>query len=86
MAKLRGRTGKKHANSSVRKEIQSVEDIKALLDELNEQRITIKRAAWDGGDEKIFSTVEKQKVTLIMLKRIMSRYYTDLNVQLEEEE
>lgn len=86
MARLRGRTGNQHAGSAVREEIRAIEDVKALLIELNQQRIAIKRAAWATGDEEAYRTVQKQKVTLIKLKRIFSRYYHELNVQLEEEE
>jgi hypothetical protein len=80
------REGKRNSRSYLREEIRAIEDVKALLIELNQQRIAIKRAAWASGDEEAYRTVQKQKVTLIRLKRIFSRYYTDLNVQLEEEE
>lgn len=79
------RKGKQNSRSHLRDEIRAIEDVKALLIELNQQRIAIKRAAWASGDEDTYRTVEKQKVTLIRLKRIFSRYYHELNVQLEEE-
>lgn len=79
------RDGKQNSRSYLREEIRAVEDIKALLIELNQQRIKVKRAAWHAGDQEIYAIAEKQKQTLLKLKRIFSRYYMDLQVQLEEE-
>lgn len=77
--------GKQNSRSYLREEIRAIEDIKALLAELNQQRVATKRAAWQAGDAEIYQIAERQKETLIRLKRIFSRYYTDLQVQLDEE-
>lgn len=82
----KGQSGKRNSRSNVREEIREIENIKALFIELNSQRIKIKRAAFDTGSKEAFRAAEKQRIALIRLKRIFSRYYTDLNVQLEEEE
>lgn len=86
MPKKRGRSGKQHSHSAVRREIQRTEDIKALLIDLNDQRKKIRWIAWSLGNEEAYAAAEKQEKALRKLNEIFSRYYADLQLELEKEE
>lgn len=78
--------GKRNSRSALREEIRAVENLKAQVIHLNEQRLAIKRIAWETGNADLFERAAEMKVTLIRLKKIYSRYYTDLAIQLEDNE
>lgn len=77
--------GKANSRSYLRDERRAVEDLKALMIDINQCRINIKRLAWQTADRELFSEAEAIKTALVKMKRIYNRYWHDLTIELEED-
>lgn len=80
----KGRNGKQNAASAERKRIRALEDALALLLDIDEQRVRIKRAAWETGQKDIYQASERQRAALERLKARLSERWYQLFGELEE--
>jgi len=78
--------GKRNSRSCLNDELRAVLDLKALVIELNERRINVKRMAWQTGNRDLYREAEAIKCALIKMKRIYSRYWHGLNVELHDDD
>jgi hypothetical protein len=79
------RPGKQNSRSYLSDEIRQTLEVKALLIELNQRRIEVKRIAWETGNKRLFEQAEAMKKALIKIKKIHSRYWHELNIQLDDD-
>jgi len=78
--------GKHNSRSYLNDEIRAVLDLKALVLGLNDCRIRIKRIAWETGNRQLYQEAEAMKSALIKTKRIYSRYWHGLEVELNKDD
>jgi hypothetical protein len=78
-----GRKGRANARSNDRERLRTLEDTLALLLDVDQERVTIKRTAWELGQPDIYQASERQRKALERLKAALSErwYYLmdDLN-------
>lgn len=71
-----GRNGRANARSEDWERLRTLEDILALLQDVDEERVRIKRAAWETGQKDIYQASERQRAALERLKaRLSARWY-----------
>lgn len=71
-----GRNGKGNARSKDWERLRTLEDIMALLQDVDEERVRIKRAAWAAGHGEVYQAAERQAAELERLKaRLSERWY-----------
>lgn len=80
------RTGKRNGHSREWQRIFTVEDVIALLLDVDEARIIIKRAAWETGQTDIYQASERQKAALEKLRAWASEKWYQLSGELGEGE
>lgn len=76
------RTGKRNGNSREWQRIFILEDVMALLLDVEEARITIKRAAWETGQAEIYQASERQRAALERLRALLSEKWYQLSGEL----
>lgn len=78
-----GRKGKANARSEDRQRLRTLEDVLALLIDVDEERVRIKRTAWETGQAEVYQASERQRKALERLKaRLSDRWHylmSDLN-------
>jgi hypothetical protein len=79
-----GRKGKQNSASADRRRVRLLEDALALLLDVDQARITIKRAAWETGQSEIYQASERQRAALAKLKAALSERWHYLMSDLEE--
>lgn len=79
-----GRKGKANARSSDRERLRTLEDVIALLLDVDQERVTIKRTAWELGQPDIYQASERQRKALERLKAALSDRWHYLMNDLEE--
>lgn len=78
-----GRNGRANARSDDWQRLRTLEDILALLQDVDEERVRIKRAAWAAGHGEVYQAAERQAAELERLKARLSAHWhylmSDLN-------
>jgi hypothetical protein len=78
------RSGKRNGQSPEWRRLFTLEDALALLLDVDQARITIKRAAWETGQSEIYQASERQRAALAKLKAALSERWHYLMSDLEE--
>lgn len=66
--------------------LRKLEDVLAILADVNEARAEIKREAWRYGIEAIFEATNRQQAALERLKETLSQRWHELMEQIDDEE
>jgi hypothetical protein len=80
-----GRSGRSNARSDDWQRLRTLEDILALLQDVDEQRAAIKRAAWVAGHGEIYQASKKQAERLERLKARLSARWHELFEDLDSD-
>lgn len=80
-----GRSGEQHARSEGWERLRTLEDVMALLLDVDQQRARIKRAAWVAGHNEIYQAAQQQAEELGRLRARLSARWHELFEDLEEE-
>lgn len=81
-----GRKGRGHARSDDWQRLRTLEDIMALLIDVDEQRVRIKRAAWATGHTEVYQAAERQAKELEKLRARLSERWHELFGELDRDE
>ena len=54
-------------------DIRSLEDLMALLRDIDEQRVIVKRLAWQQGEIEMYEASEKQRAAIEKFKKLLSQ-------------
>lgn len=76
----------KTSQSSDWREARDIEDLLALIQDIDELRLLIKRQAWQLGNAEIFQASEEQKKTVEKIKAKLSQKWRELAEEIEDDE
>lgn len=79
------RSGKRNSRSPEWQRLTTLEDVIALLLDVDEERVKIKRTAWDIGQADIYQASERQRKALERLKARLSERWHYLMEDLQED-
>lgn len=79
-----GRAGRRNSASADRRRLRALEDALALLLDVDQERVRIKRVAYDLAQTEIYQAAERQKKALARLKAALSERWHYLMSDLED--